>query len=176
MQKFPTGRLFHALFLSGLLPITACDRPDGAETAYSPQLYGMSGATLLECPSSQPRAAERRILPLGGVVGVDGHAVVVPLGAILGATEIGIEVPASRHMRVELTANDEEHWQFLAPLTVTIDYSRCPASALGTTPLSVWHIDSDTGELLEEMGGVDDRLLKQITFTTDHFSGYAIAN
>jgi hypothetical protein len=40
----------------------------------------------------------------------------------------------------------------------------------------VWYIDSDTKAMLEPMGGVDNKLLKTITFTTGHLSGYAVAN
>lgn len=176
MKKVLPFRCLPALVASGLLLFTACDRPDAMEVAVAPDLSSVTGATLIECPIGEARAVEQRVLALGGVVALDGNSVVVPSGAILDAADIGIEVPASRHVRVELTANDQEHWQFQAPVTVTIDYSRCPADALGTNPLSVWLIDSVTGELLQHMGGVDDRLMKRITFETDHFSGYAIAN
>ena len=78
-------------------------------------------------------------------------------------------------MLVDLRANGQEHWQFLAPLTVTIDYSRCNVGLLDP-PLTVWYVDPETGEMLEPMGGIDSRLTRTITFVTDHFSGYAIAN
>ncbi|HUF13750.1 MAG TPA: hypothetical protein VMN78_11665 [Longimicrobiales bacterium] len=176
MQKVPTARLFPALLLSWFLPITACDAPQAGDVPTAPRLARLSGATLIHCPTSQSKAAERRLLPPGGIVVLDRHEVIVPLGALRRIADIGIQVPVSRHMRVDLTVNDQEHWQFHKLVTVTIDYSRCSDEALGRNPLSVWHIDSRTGELLEEMGSVDDRLLKQITFVTDHFSGYAIAN
>jgi hypothetical protein len=39
----------------------------------------------------------------------------------------------------------------------------------------VWHIDPLTKTFLEDMGGVDDKVARTVTFSTDHFSGYAIA-
>ena len=176
MQKFPNRPTLRLLLLTGLVAITACDAPDGAEIVSSPLMSASAGVTLLECPSDERGSAEELILPLGGLVRLGGNEVVVPGGALVGATEISIESPSSPHMRVDLRANDQDHWQFLLPVTVTIDYSRCAAEALDGGPLSVWHIDTRTGELLENMGGIDDRLLRRITFTTDHFSGYAIAN
>ena len=127
------------------------------------------------CRSAEAKAGRGRVLPGGGSVAVGGNVVVVPGAAIAAATEIAIEVPASNRMVVELTANDHDHWQFLSPVSVTIDYSRCPASELGDS-LAVYHVDLATGALLERMGGVDNREARTITFTTDHFSGYAIAN
>jgi hypothetical protein len=176
MQKFPRRTVCRALVLLGLGAFTACDAPDEAYVTSAPQLSEFSTPSLLSCPSAQTRATRGRVLPVsGGVVRLDGNAVSIPAAALLGAAEIEIEVPASAHMLVELRTNDQEHWQFLAPLTVTIDYSRCPIGLLDG-PVTVYHVDPATGALLEPMGGVDDRLTRTITFVTDHFSGYAIAN
>ena len=175
MQKFPLIRPGRALLLASALTVTACDVPEGTYVPSEPQLSLSATPSLVSCPSSEAREGRGRVLPFGGLVALGGNAVAVPEGAILGATEIVIEVPASQHMLVELTANDQEHWQFLAPLTVTIDYSRCPLGLLDG-PVTVYHVDPETGELLEHMGGIDNRLNRTITFTTDHFSGYAIAN
>lgn len=176
MQKFPANRAALAVLLFGVLPFTACDAPQSTEVPHTPEFSSISGASLLECPSSEARAARGRIALLGGIVALDDHVVVVPFGAVLRSLEIEIEEPAGRHMLVNLSANGREHWQFLQPLTVTIDYARCPASKLDEGPLSVWLVDPVTGEMLQSMGGVDNRLLRRITFITDHFSGYAIAN
>jgi hypothetical protein len=61
-------------------------------------------------------------------------------------------------------------------VTVTIDYSRCrPNRVKKNHPLSVWHIDAATKELLEDMGGTNDPVSRTMTFSTGHFSGYSIA-
>ena len=176
MRKFPAFRAANALVFGVLLPITACDAPESASAPGGDLQQAMVTApSLLSCPSGQARGADGLVLPLGGAVGLGRHGVVVPAGALLGALEIEIEVPPSQYMLVELRANGQEHWQFLAPVTVTIDYGRCSIGLLDP-PVTVWHVDSGTGELLEHMGGIDNRIAKTITFTTDHFSGYAIAN
>lgn len=177
MQNIPTIRTVRAvLFLSGVLVATACDTPEASEVPTEPQLATLASATLLPCPGGETRAVTGLVRLFGGVVSLGGTRVVAPIGAVLGAAEITIGMPASEHMRVDLSVNGQEHWQFLLPVTVTIDYSRCPAEAIGEGPVSVWLIDSETGELLQNMGGIDSRLLRRITFVTDHFSGYAIAN
>ena len=175
MHKFPLTRAGRALLLLGVATVTACDVPEGTYVPSEPQLSTAATPSLLSCPSSVSQAGGGRVLPLGGIVALGGNVVSVPLGAILGLTEIEIEVPASEHMLVELKANGQEHWQFLSPVTVTIDYGRC-AIGLLDPPVTVWHVDPQSGELLEHMGGVDNRAAKTITFLTDHFSGYAIAN
>lgn len=177
MQTFTTPRSGSAVLLTCLLGLTACDAPEFVDVPAEPQLTSLVAPTLLECPVAPGRAARALALPVvGGAVSLDGNSVVVPGQAVLGATEIGLEVPPSPHVRVELSAGGQEHWQFLAPVSVTIDYSRCSPSAYSGKALSVWLIDSESGAMLEPMGGVDNRLLRQITFQTDHFSGYAIAN
>ena len=154
--------------------IAACDEsgtdPLAMEPAYSvvPQL--------VECPSSTSYATSGGVLPTGGSVSLGGHSVALPLGAVLTPVSIGIEEPASRYMLIDLSANGQDHFQFLAPLTVTISYERCSRTNIDKGPLSVWLVDPATGAMLENMGGVDDKLTRTITFQTDHFSGYAIAN
>jgi hypothetical protein len=135
-----------------------------------------SSANLVECPSSTTFETEESVLPLGGIVSLRGHSVSVPLGALLTTTTIGITEPASRYMMIDLSANGLDHFQFQAPLTVTLSYARCTRGNIDKGPLSVWLIDPATGELLAHMGGVDNKLTRTITFLTDHFSGYAIAN
>lgn len=177
MQKFTTPRAGSAVLLTCLLGLTACDAPEFVDVPAEPRLASLEAPTLLECPVPPGRATQALILPLvGGSVTLEGNGVTVPGEALVDTTAIGIEVPASPHVRVELSADGQEHWQFQAPVSVTIDYSRCSPSAYGGKTLSVWLIDPETGALLEPMGGVDNRSARQITFETDHFSGYAIAN
>lgn len=175
MRKLPAFRAVDAILLGVLLPLTACDAPELASAPSEPQLAMVTTPTLVSCPSVVERSNDGLVAGFGGVVTLARNAVIVPAGAVLGAADITIEVPASDYMLVELKANGQEHWQFLAPVTVTIDYARCPIG-LFDPPVSAWHVDPETGELLEHMGGIDNRLLKTITFVTDHFSGYAIAN
>lgn len=131
---------------------------------------------LVECPASQESEAVATIGAAGGSVSVGGTSVVIPAGALSGETSIALRIPASRYVEIEVRANDLPTFSFAQPVVVTIDYSRCSSEAVLSAPVTAWHIDPVTKQLLEDMHGVDDKLTHRITFTTTHFSGYAVAN
>jgi hypothetical protein len=130
-------------------------------------------ATLAICPSGQAERTSSLLGPLGGTVSLDGTSVAVPLGALLTNTSIELSIPASAYMEIGVTANGG-HFLFQQPIAITIDYSRC-SSSVEAKALSVWTIDPNTHALLENMGGVDNKLTHTITFTSIHLSGFAIA-
>lgn len=131
---------------------------------------------LLECPTSTTTSSSALITPLlGGVVSVGNTAIVVPVGAVLQPVDIRVTVPASRYVEAEIVAGEAEHFLFSKTVIVSLDYSRCSRDDIRLRQLSAWHIDPVTKQLLAPMGGVDDKLLRRVTFLTDHLSGYAIA-
>ena len=162
-----------AAFLAFIL-FTGCTEQAPTEPEAS-QLSAQSDPSLLVCPSNQTKVATGVIGALGGSVSVDGSRITLPPGAVLEPTTITLTVPASQYMEVDITANDAEHFDFLVPATVTISYARCTRSNINQAPLSVWYIDSVLKTLLQNMGGFDNKLLCTVTFTTDHLSGYSIA-
>ena len=99
----------------------------------------------------------------------------IPGGALLDDTSVELTIPAGQYMEVDLTVNNGQHISFLKPVVVTIDYSRCNRFETLFKLLRVWNIDQDTKALLENMGGIDNKLTQSITFITPHFSGFAIA-
>jgi hypothetical protein len=113
--------------------------------------------------------------PVGGTLSLDGSKVVLPVAALLEPTKIALTIPASQYMEIDVKANDAEHFLFQKPIVITIDYSRCQRFDVLFRPITVWEIDPHTKALIEKMGGVDNKLLRQITFSTIHLSGYAIA-
>ncbi|HKW12136.1 MAG TPA: hypothetical protein VJO33_17240 [Gemmatimonadaceae bacterium] len=129
--------------------------------------------TLAACPAAQTDNTSSLLGVLGGTVSLDGTSVFLPVNALLSATDIELTIPASQYMEIGVTANGG-HFLFQLPVTITIDYSRC-SPQVQQEKLSVWHINPQTHQLLENMGGVDVKLTHTITFTTDHFSGFAIA-
>jgi hypothetical protein len=170
-----------ALILASALLVSACAEPETGEptalSPLSPPAQLVTQHTLLECPTSQAWASQGTVGLLGGTLDLLGTLKVhVPLGAVPVLTRFDVAIPASRHMEVAVSAAGLAHYLFQVPVTVTIDYSRCPASVLEKGPITVYHIDEQSKALLEHMGGVDDRANRRITFTTDHLSGYAIAN
>jgi hypothetical protein len=134
-----------------------------------------SSPKLVQCATSETKSTSGTFDALGGTLSLDGSKVVLPVGALLEPTTIGLTIPASPYMEIDVKANDAEHFLFEKAILITIDYSRCNRFDLLFRPLTVWQIDPQTKELIERMGGVDNKLLRRITFSTTHFSGYAIA-
>lgn len=128
--------------------------------------------SLLYCPASQTETTAATIGPEGGVFGVAGHRVSVPAGAVPESTTFVLTAPAGRYLELDVSAMGVEHYTFLAPVTISVDFGRCP---LYLGPYHVWYIDETTKSRLEDMGGVTDILSHRHTFQTSHLSGYAVA-
>ncbi len=148
--------------------------PLGPDESIAPEELA-ERARLVACPSSETRSTTKTIGLLGGTIELDGTRVTFPVGAVLLPTTVTLTLPASPYMEVDLTANALEHFEFPVAVSVSIDYARCSAEALGEEPVTAWYIDGVTRALLEHMGGSDNRAARRIDFTTIHFSGFSIA-
>lgn len=135
-----------------------------------------SGPSLVECPTSESVTSSALVGLLGGTVQVGATSISIPSGALTAPTLIQVTVPASRYMEIDVTAVGFTSFLFQKPVSVTIDYSRCNRDDIDQQTLHVWHIDPATKQLLDDMGGSDDKTTRHITFTTGHLSGYAVAN
>lgn len=145
-----------------------------APPAASPLLW-FSGPTYLQCPNYTPQSTTGVIGPLGGLLSLGNYVVSIPEGAVDAPTLFQLTIPASRYMKVDVTAVGFDHFLFQTPISVTVDYSRCPVSATEGKPLEVWYVSPLLNIPLDNMGGVDDPANRRITFTTGHLSGYVIA-
>lgn len=158
-----------------LFAVTGC----GEERATGPNELDLVASTatgLVQCPTNETLVTEKLIDPLlGGTVSLGGTSLTLGGDAISLPTLITLTIPAGRYMEIDLKANRLASFLFDAPVTVTIDYSRCNRANTNQAPLKVWQIDPVTKQRLEDMGGIDDKVARSITFTTDHFSAYAIA-
>lgn len=148
---------------------------DTTDVPGGPDTSDVAGPRLIQCPTTQTATSSDLITILGGIVTAAGTSISLPPGSLLTATRIRVTVPASTFMEVDITADDLVTFLFQSRVTITIDYSRCPTSVTAGTTLTVWQINPQTKALLVNMGGVNDAALRRITFTTDHLSGYAIA-
>lgn len=178
MTRITHFRLVLALVMGGVAGCSL-ERSVGTRSSDSlPKVASVSGGpSLIECPASgETRKTSALIGPLGGVLAVGNTRVMIPADAVLFPTSFTLTVPASRYAEIEVTAGNSEHYLFALPVVVTIDYGSCGRTDLGNTALSVWNIDPPTKELLEQMVGVDDKATQTVTFTTIHFSGYAVAD
>ena len=147
---------------------------DGSSKLLGLPIFG-SSPKLLSCPTTETQSATALIGSLGGSLSLLGTSVTIPGGALLDDTSVELTIPAGQYMEVDLTVNNGQHINFLQPVVVTIDYSRCNRFSTLFKLLSVWNIDQDTKALLQNMGGIDNKLTQSITFVTPHFSGFAIA-
>ena len=134
-----------------------------------------SGASaLLVCPSTQAYTATKIIGRDGGSLSAGGTTITLPARAVNRPTMFTLTVPASDYVEVEIVAENNHHFKFEKRVSVTMDYSRCEMD-LSEKPLSAWHIDVKTKDLLEEMPGRTDKRASTVSFGTDHLSGYALA-
>lgn len=134
------------------------------------------GATLLECPTGVTRSTSATIGLLGGVLELDGHRLVIPAQALLVPTEFTLTVPASNYVEIDVRAGDQDHFEFLEPIALTISYDRCTRSNIDDKTLRVYHVDSGSKAILEDLGGIDDKQVRAVTASTDHLSDYALGS
>jgi len=140
-------------------------------------LFDDSRPSLVTCPAVDGQSATGLIGPLvGGVLAAGNTRVVIPAGAVLAPTTFTLTVPSSKYVEIEVTPADSDHFAFQIPVIVTIDYGRCGRSNIDRGLLSVWNIDPVTKALLQPMVSLDNKLARTITFSTIHFSGYAVAD
>lgn len=151
------------------------DTTQGQDSTPAPDTTGISQRQLIQCPTNQTATNTGLIGVLGGTVAAAGSSISLPAGSVLAAVLLSVTVPASTYMEIDIKANGLVTFLFLKTVTVTIDYSRCPASVTAGKTLTVWHINTQTKALIENMNGVNDPVQRKITFVTDHLSGYAIA-
>jgi hypothetical protein len=169
----------HALAVSiaTLVTVAACaaDSITSAERAASVRL-ALKEPSLLQCPVNATTSSTATVGPLGGSVDLGDTRIQIPAGALLSDATVTVTMPQSPFMEVDISVEGVPHFVFELPVIVTLSYARCSRNNISTSPLSVWYIDSGTKEMLEPMGGIDNKLLRTITFTTGHLSGYAVAN
>jgi hypothetical protein len=126
------------------------------------------------CPSQTSSSTTAEIGLLGGLLSVGGVSVSIPAGALLAPVTMTLSLPASNHLEIDISVEGSEHFIFELPVVVTVSYARCGWQ--GWSPISAWYFNQGTGELLEQMPSLDNKLLRTVTFTTGHLSGYILAN
>lgn len=169
------GRLTPVLF--SLLLVTSCGEA-GDPLALEPEQpsFASSGPELVECPTETSESVTGTLGILGGSITLHQHELSLPLNAVLEPTDFSLSTPVSNYMELSVGAAGQESFDFLETSSITVDYSRCTRSNIDKHELTVWQIDPDTKELLEHMGGVDDKEARTVTFRTDHLSTFAIAH
>lgn len=162
-----------ALLASVVAGASCTDTQAGITTPAGGVAANSAGPEPVECPVETTASASSLIGPLGGVVSVGGHQMVIPPLAVLAPTQFTVTVPASQYMRVDITAGNGQHYQFRKPVSITLSYARCTRSDINKENLRIFYVD-DNDVILEDMGGTDDKAARTVTTGTDHLSGYLI--
>lgn len=176
-DQHPGLKRFAAFLLLGLIPAgcseaaTAPQVQEPASASYSSTTYG---ATLLECPVEVTRSVSATVGAAGGVLELDGHRLSIPLGAVLAPTRFTLTAPASNYVELDVRAGASEHYQFRKPVQLAISYERCTRGNIDRSDLHIYYVDGDTKEVLEDLGGFDDKAARVVTSSTDHLSDYAL--
>ena len=131
-------------------------------------------AQLLVCPSTESFTASAVIGREGGSLSAGGATITLPHKAVSRPTLFTLTVPASPYVEVEIVAEGKPHFNFDKRVLITLDYSRC-GEDVDQKSLSAWHIDTRSKALLDEMPGRKGLHDRNISFGTDHLSGYALA-
>lgn len=175
------ARLLLALLTFAALGCDGSETTIGLDGDSPPDLVvGMTTADapdrFLACPVDTTRSVTRTLGPQGGLMELDGHRFVLPVGAVVLPTTFTLTVPASEYVEVEIHAEGYDRFYFALPASVTMSYDRCQDTDIDHNDLSVWHIGGAVDLLLEHMGGSTAPHRREITFATGHLSGFIIAN
>jgi hypothetical protein len=174
-RRSPSGaRPVLAAALLGLSLPGCRDAVTAPAGAPRPALAPRVADTLLSCPTNTEERAAAWIGPDGGAVEARGATLRVPAGAVAEPTRFEVVVPVSQTMKVDVHAVGVEHFRFLTPAAITINFSRCEGTSVPAGVLQGAYIDLKTEAILELMGGTADATGRKVTFTTPHLSGYAI--
>lgn len=153
---------------------TACADTGPLTVGDAPSRAVVGAPTPLVCAAVPDASATRLLGVAGGSLQLNGHALSLPEGAVAELTEFNLAVPASDRVEVQVRAGATQHFTFLTPVTLTLDYSRCTDDELAGKTLRIFYWDRATGEFLQDMGGTDDRTNRRIEAKTDHLSDYVV--
>ncbi len=131
---------------------------------------------LADCGNTASRPTTTMIGPEGGVLYAGSTVAFIPPEAVRTPTHFTIQTLAGSALRVRIDAPGHERFEFARPIAVMIGYAHCARQEFMRGQLSVWHVDDETGALLERMPTVHDRRTSTVGFLTTHLSTYAVAH
>lgn len=133
-------------------------------------------ARLISCPAGDVQAVTGNIGVAGGRLGIGGHELLVPKGAISSPQRFEIAVRSSPYLVVAFRAVGHEHFEFAVPVQLTLSYGRCEADAEAAGALNVYYVDGETLSILEDVGGTVNADANTVTAVADHLSDYAVGS
>ena len=169
-----------ALVLSASVFVASCSDsptapPAPQATAQVPQGELLDGVLrllgLVKCTPLQADTEIKTIGPMGGVINVGPHRLVVPPGALNRNVAITASIPANS--KVNLMTLLPHGLEFERPVAITMSYANC--EGLGSLlPKRIAYVNGVL-DILYYLLSVDNLWTNKVTAKTDHFSDYAIA-
>ncbi len=145
----------------------------GGLLAISEYLRGRPRSTVppgkkpFKCGKGSGQSDTREIGPGGGQIGVAGHLLVIPPGALGSTIEFQMRELNTPHIQVQITPPVK-----FAPgtsATLTLSWARCPAGVEPNQP-SIYNVDDN-----EDLGGRPNPQQRSVSTEITHLSRYAIA-
>jgi hypothetical protein len=168
-----------AFSLALLMPLLASCGDGDVTTSTAPsvslQRDEAPSTRLAWCPSPSSYLSSAVIDARGGVLAAGFTVVLFPPDAVRSPTRFTLQALPGRTLRIRVLAAGYERFGFARPVVVMIGYAHCGRQEFPRN-ISVWHVDDDTGALLERMPTVNDSRNETVGFLTTHLSTYAVAN
>jgi hypothetical protein len=171
--------LFGAIILSASCSESSPTKPIAPPAAASPDLLGgllqpvdglLQKLGLLTCRPLPTVWAQQTIGPLGGVIKIGPHSLLVPPGALGNSVTISAVAPSGKVNAVQF---EPAGLQFKHPALLTMSYSNC--NILGSIlPKHIAYTD-DNLNILSYLLGIDNLFTQKVTGQLNHFSEYAMA-
>lgn len=127
---------------------------------------------VLECPDWGAGEVSAVIGPDGGSVGTASYRLTLQGGAVAEPTTFWMRPAPGEEVRIEVTAEGHEDFQFSAPAFLTLGYERCRNAS--PTRLEIFEVD-EQGEVVDQLGGEHDRTQRRVRAQVDHLSIFVLA-
>jgi hypothetical protein len=175
-----------ALLLGAILVSASCGEPSLTKPVAQPSAQAVNASPdliggllqpidglaknlgLLSCRPLPTAWAQQTVGPLGGVINIGPHSLVIPPGALSQQVTISAVAPSGNVNAVKF---EPEGLQFAHPAYLTISYANC--NVLGIIlPKRIAYTD-DNLNILSYLISVDNMLAQKVTGQVNHFSEYA---
>ena len=125
---------------------------------------------LVSCNVRNTHTASAEIGPMGGILWIGPHRLVVPPYALRERVRISAVAPKGQYVQIQF---EPEGLQFRKPTLLSMSYSEC--SLLSPLRLKIVYVN-DRLEILEVLPTVTSILTRTANAPVDHFSRYMLAD
>ena len=150
-------------------PLDVASRPPRPQTDLIGGVFGPGGG-LLTCQPLPYASTTQTVGPVGGMMRIGPHWLVIPAGALPSPTVITAVVVSGPTNAVHF---EPEGLQFQQSAYLVMSYANC--NLLGSLAPKRIAYTTDALDILEYLRSADNLFARQVTGELRHFSEYAIA-